>query len=678
VTGRLGLTLDALWGFATLVWPPSGIMLAALILLGRRVWPAIAAGALLVNLWAGASLPEAMGIALGSTLGPIVGVALLSRARDFRPEFDRPVDVVAFVIFAACIGPALSAPIGVLALVAGQRVPVDGFAPTVLAWWWGDATSNLVIAPLILTWWRRPRLPISHRYETAAIAGAVLLVSAVEFLRPGETVKVYVILPVLMWCTARLGVRGTTAATLLVSAIAIAGTALGRGPFADLGLSSGLQALHLFIAIAAVQGLVLGAAIAARDNTHALLEQASDPLFIADANGRITLVNAAACRILGYEPAELEGKAFVALADESPGGALLRAELGAQDPLVAECSLKRKDGSQVETEVSAKILSTGQQQFLVRDITERRRHEEAVALWRARLDGIVSLAVDAIISVDEGGKILIYNAGAEQIFASEAQVARRTADRRPVFGLRKNGEEFPVEAAISKLSLPGGPLFTVILRDISEQRRALYEKELLLREIHHRVKNSLQVLSSLFYLQSRQTKDDEVSRLLEESRSRVQAIALVHEQLYRSRGVSKVDFGDYLSALVAALERTYAGDGAASTQVAVHVDAEPVLLDVEHAVPCGLFVSELVSNAYRHAFPSDRNGGIAVIARQDGPSGMLVEVADDGVGLEPGFDWRHPASLGLQLVQTLAIQLRGALELDRSHGTRWVLRFAKT
>jgi two-component sensor histidine kinase len=201
-----------------------------------------------------------------------------------------------------------------------------------------------------------------------------------------------------------------------------------------------------------------------------------------------------------------------------------------------------------------------------------------------------------------------------------------------------------------------------------EQARRYAERALLLKEIHHRVKNNLQVISSLFYLQADRTPNEIVRRLLDESRGRIQTIALIHDKLYRSEQLAFIDFGDYLRDLTSSLT---AAIGAPN--VLVRVDARDIFLDIERALPNALVINELVSNSIRHGFPGGRSGEVRISVTQ-AESLLTVEVADDGIGFPDDLDFRHVTTLGLQLVTTLAKQMGAEVELVRGIGTMFRIR----
>lgn len=207
-------------------------------------------------------------------------------------------------------------------------------------------------------------------------------------------------------------------------------------------------------------------------------------------------------------------------------------------------------------------------------------------------------------------------------------------------------------------------------------RASLHEKELLLKEIHHRVKNNLQIISSLLYLQSGSIDDPLTLMKFQDSQNRIHSMALIHERLYRSDDLAHVDFATYLHDLATSLVDTYRKQ---AYHIALKVKADNALLDIDTAIPCGLIVNELVSNALKHAFPNGRTGQIGVeIHHQDlaGTSNYQLVIWDDGVGIPQDMDYLNTPSLGLQLVSNLTRQLGGVIDLCREGGTCFTIRFS--
>jgi PAS domain S-box-containing protein len=347
-------------------------------------------------------------------------------------------------------------------------------------------------------------------------------------------------------------------------------------------------------------------------------------------------------------------------------------------------------------------------ELLQQKIEEHERAEQALRDAAARYRAVVETAVDAIITIDERGAVESLNPAAERLFGYPAAelVGKnisllmpepyrsehdgylanylRTGENkvigigREVVGLRRDGSTFPMELAVSEVPLGGRRLFTGIVRDISERKRAeermqasLREKEVLLKEVHHRVKNNLQVVSSLLNLGARAIRDPAALAVFEESQARVQAMALIHEKLYRAADFTRIDFAEYARSLAAEL---LAGYRVPSDAVRLTTSGAGVFLTVETAIPCALILNELVSNSLKHAFPGGRRGDIRVDLR-DARGEFLLTVADNGVGMPEGFDVRGAASLGLRLVRTLAGQLGGTVEHSGGGGTTFVLRF---
>jgi PAS domain S-box-containing protein len=220
-----------------------------------------------------------------------------------------------------------------------------------------------------------------------------------------------------------------------------------------------------------------------------------------------------------------------------------------------------------------------------------------------------------------------------------------------------------------------------IFEDISARRDmelkvrdSLREKETLLREIHHRVKNNMQVVSSLLDLQAQRLADPELKAVFLVAQRRVKAMALLHEKLYQTKDVANIDFADYLSALA---QETMAAHGLGPPRTVFTTTARGIRLDLEKAVPCALAVSELLTNALKHAFPAPRAGAVEIDLVEQ-PGRYVLTVRDNGVGLPDGFDLARSQSLGLQLVAVLARQLGGTFQLTSRDGVTAEVAFPRS
>jgi signal transduction histidine kinase len=285
LTGKLGLMMDAVHGFASSVWPPTGISLAALSLFGYRLWPGVALGALLVNHSAGAPWPAAAGMACGNTLEALAGAFLMRRFAGGRAFYATVQGVIAFVFLVAALSTALSASIGVLSGWAGGVIPAADLVRAWRTWWIGDAMGALVLAPAIYLALERPDAPLTRRrmLEAAVLLATLVALSLSIFgvapgLAPSVPLQLYSLFPLLIWAALRFGPHGSAASTVIVAAMAIAWTANGRGPFAMGDMNESLVHLHVFMGILAVSMLVFAAAVCERSRTDRALRLAHGEL----------------------------------------------------------------------------------------------------------------------------------------------------------------------------------------------------------------------------------------------------------------------------------------------------------------------------------------------------------------------------------------------------------------
>jgi len=218
-----------------------------------------------------------------------------------------------------------------------------------------------------------------------------------------------------------------------------------------------------------------------------------------------------------------------------------------------------------------------------------------------------------------------------------------------------------------------------IATDITERRTyeeklkaTLRENELLLREVHHRVKNNMSVVSGLLMLQARNVEDEHYKEMFNVCINRIMAMALIHEKLYCRKDLSKIGFGDYIDDITDRMFNTY---NLSSQRIKLNKDVESIALGINKAIPCGLIINELISNSMKHAFPDDSMGEITVSLRSKDRHGIELIVSDNGVGLPEDLDFRTTESLGMALINALVVQLMGEIELNREEGTLFKMTF---
>jgi len=282
------------------------------------------------------------------------------------------------------------------------------------------------------------------------------------------------------------------------------------------------------------------------------------------------------------------------------------------------------------------------------------------------------------------GKLIPMNVSASIVFGKNKNkegiviVARNLTDIKKLINdleETKNKLEETVKKRTKELILANKELENILIerKKINEKvSTSLKEKEALLREIHHRVKNNLQVINSLLDLQSARLKDKSSLNAFKESQNRVKSMSLIHEQLYQSKNLAKIDFDKYIHDLVTNLYYIYGGN---PDDISYKINVKNVFIGISKAIPCGLIINELVSNSLKHAFPKGRKGEILIDFHLGDDNKYLLVVGDDGIGLPEKYDYKNIDTLGLQLVDILTQQLKGSVELNRNHGTSFKVTF---
>lgn len=448
-----------------------------------------------------------------------------------------------------------------------------------------------------------------------------------------------------------------------------------------------------------------------------IVEHAPFGIIRSTRQGKLLSVNPAAARLLKYgSPEELietvnrSSIQDVLFVEPSARYSLVDRIFADDSWCIFENRYRCRDGSMIICEVHSRRLLNrkGDEDVFesyLNNITGRREAEEALLESEEKFRLLAETSPTAIILL-QGERIVFANRAAVTLteYSPEENRDRRFWDyvhedfrelvrrrglarqrgevvpnRYEIKIVTKSGEDRWLWVSAATMEYHGKPTGIVTLLDITEAKRAeerlstaLAEKEILLREIHHRVKNNLQVISALLDLQSDHIRDEQSLAFFRESRDRIKTMALVHERLYNSSDMASVDFGDYVRNLTAHLSFSYVDD---PDRIVVKVDAAELSLGIEEAIPCGLIINELVSNALKHAFPGKRNGEVVIDCRSDGDGLVTLGVRDNGVGLPEDMDFRNTETLGLQIVTLLARQLRGTIDHANDNGASFSVSF---
>jgi PAS domain S-box-containing protein len=454
-----------------------------------------------------------------------------------------------------------------------------------------------------------------------------------------------------------------------------------------------------------------------RDKASALAERfqhgfenTRDALVITGLDGKIVDWNPTAEKLFGYTRSEAVGRSFVETCEHWRHQNLSSVISVIQKEAYWEnvIAFLGPTGVEITAEASGfPVAGDGDQlfMFVIRDITWRKQAEEALQEASCRFDAFIQNSSSAFWMMAADTKKLLYASPAfgaiaglpppssteqwrsmihpddyESYLANVATFYQGVSARYKYRIILADGRirwvqshAFPVRDAQGEIYRFAGLLEDVTEREeaVAKMRSALAEKEVLLKEIHHRVKNNLQIISSLLRLQAASTPDQNSIVALQESRTRVETIALLHEYLHQAENLSEIEFSTYIRRLTTKLMSTNQSSGEA---VEVDFDLEPVTLDSQTTVLCGLILNELVSNSLRHAFPGGRKGKIRIRLRT--VSGKAVmSIGDNGIGLPTGFDPQQVDTLGLRLVQRLARQLKGTFSISNGSGVNVQIQF---
>jgi len=411
-------------------------------------------------------------------------------------------------------------------------------------------------------------------------------------------------------------------------------------------------------------------------------------LMITDLQGRITAASRSVQDKLRYGEDELRGRPAQELF--SPSDREMMAEvMEAVDSAEFESTVKSADGRELEVIVTISPIMGRMGEamgFVVSaaDISLQKKATARLIESELRFRGVVERISDGIALTDESGTVIYWNRALEGITSIRMDDALGRNIHDLCRGLvEETGDgEFLLDGRVVSVSgfsvRASETLRCLLVRDVTESRsyeeslrRSLREKETLLREIHHRVKNNLQIISSLLNLQKGALRDEEDVRLFEESQNRIRSMAMIHESLYQSETLLEINLKEYMSRLAVSLISSYGASGVGS-----EVETDDLRLDIERALPLALIMNELITNSLKYAFPDDR--GLIKIRIHSDNGECVLEYSDDGVGLPEDYDPETSDSLGMTLVRSLGGQLDAEFEVDGKDGFRFRMKFPCT
>lgn len=455
-----------------------------------------------------------------------------------------------------------------------------------------------------------------------------------------------------------------------------------------------------------------------------LFNNVSDAVFVHEVSaeaympGRIIEVNDIACRYLGYTREELLQMSVAEI--ETPEYAPLAAdrikELQRRGDMIFETVHMHRNGALIPVEVSSRLINcdgTSAMLSIARDITNRKIFEQMIENLRRQNELILNSVWEGILGLDSEGRHTFINPSAARMLGYEVEelIGKQShpiwhhtkedgsvypGEECPIFRTsrnpdeyyvredifwRKDGTSFPVSYTSSSIMENNNIVGAVVtFRDITERKQAeekikssLREKELLLREIHHRVKNNLQILTSLISFQIKEDNEPRINQILSECNDRIKTIAIIHEKLYQTKHFSSIEVRKLISDIAGSLVYSLRDTG---NRTGLILNIQDITIGIDVAIPLGLIVNEIVSNSVKHAFPSEMNGEISIdFYAMNGE--FVLSIHDTGVGFPDDFEIEKSDSLGMYLIYTLTEQLNGIADFIRDNGTTVKIHFKK-
>jgi len=451
----------------------------------------------------------------------------------------------------------------------------------------------------------------------------------------------------------------------------------------------------------------------AQEYARSIIDSSLDMIVATDIDYNINEFNAAAESTFGYSRAEVMGLPLSKLFSDEQEMTKVVQRITEDGSLAHEIINRKKDGTFFISFLSASVIKNEKGETVgamgvSRDITSLKKAEEELRLSEERHRAIYDQAYIGIARIAKMGRFLLVNErlcdmldySADELYKKtfyelgvQEEVEESLVDWDQLLSgkinnfcreqtyVRKDGELLSANVTVSLVrdTNDNPNYFVAVFEDITERKEyerqleeSIKEKEVLLKEVHHRVKNNMQVISSILNLQSSYIDDETALSILRESQDRIKSMSFVHESLYQSNTLSEVNFSEYIQNIARNLFHSY---GRPQGGLSLDFELEEVFLNLDTSIPCGLIINEIVSNSLKYAFEGRESGVIKIEFSKLSDGKLKLIVSDNGIGLPDNFDIENAESLGLQLVTTLITQVSGVLEIDTTNGTRFNIVF---
>ncbi|HKB85077.1 MAG TPA: MASE1 domain-containing protein [Ignavibacteriaceae bacterium] len=646
IAGRIGLSLAFINPSASAVWPPTGIAIAAIILWGYNLWPAVFLGALFVNLTITGSAAASLGIAAGNTFEAVLAAYFVEILIKDKYIFYSPVDTVKFSFFVGIIATLISTVTGTVFLFLSGLLKTGSFLYVGLTWWLGDIGGALIIAPFIilLVIDRRLKWNLKKSLEFVLILLLISSISLYTFRDGIPTLTeifplIFLTIPFIIWLAVRFSPREISTAILFLYLMTLWQT-LSYAKSAEGPSNESLILVQIFMGTLFAAFMPLAADVQQKKVLQNSLQlkinqqKSISELGLSSVSGNnISDIFKDAMRIL-YETLSVD---YIKILKLLPGDKelLLLDGRGWTEELPGNAIIPADADSHAGYTLASK------EPVIISDFSKETRFLKP-SLFSD--DGVKSGISCIVHGKDKPFGVLGAYSRDKKVFSTDDVYFFQSVAN--IIGMA--AERFAYEEQLLS---------------------SLREKQILIKEIHHRVKNNLQIISSLLNLQESYINDVKIQQMFRKSKNRINSMALVYKMLHNNEDLSRINFKNYMKELSEAILASF------STQIIeCNITSDEVYLEPDQVTNLGLILNEIISNSIKYAFDNSKQGIISIKMSIDGTNAEL-EVRDNGKGLPEHFDIRSTTTLGMQLITNLTRQVPGELKIENDHGTKYTITF---